>query len=159
MKTLIVYFSRTSNTKTIALELKRKLNADIEEIAAPDLKLGFWGYLKAGHQAAAKKKVRIEALKHDLAEYGLVVVGTPVWVGTVSSPIRTFLQENGESLKHVAFFCTCGGSQNKTFAEMEAVSQKRPKANLEVRSAQVKKGDYEGMVASFVQEIQAGGNE
>lgn len=156
MKTLIVYYSRTETTKAVALELGRKLNADVEEFVSPELKLGLLGYMKAGHQAIAKKKVRIQPLKYDITNYDLVVVGTPVWVGTVTSPIRTFLRENIESLKEVAFFCTCGGSQNKTFSEMEAICQKKPVATLELKAIEVKKGKYMSKIDSFVGQLVEG---
>ena len=157
MKILIVYYSRTNTTKTIALELQQKLNADIEMISAPELKLGFWGYMKAGHQAAAKKKVRIESSKFDPSEYDLVIIGTPVWVGTLTSPVRTYLQENADSFKKVAFFCTCGSNQNKTFGEMEKECGKKPIATLELKAIEVnyRLGNFEkaaGKCQALIQE-------
>jgi len=154
MKTLIVYYSRTNTTRAIALELQKKLDADLETITAPELKTGFWGFMKAGHQAVAKKKVQIDSQKYDPSEYELVLVGTPVWVGTVTSPIRTYLEKNFESLKIVAFFCTCGGSQNKTFGEMEKVCRKVPVAKLELKASEVKAGRYMDKIDVFVSELE-----
>ena len=47
--------------------------------------------------------------KHDLSEYALVVVGTPIWAARLSSPVRTYLSQQRESLERVAFFCTQAG--------------------------------------------------
>ena len=62
MKSLIVYYSRTGNTKNIAETICRKLGADIEEIIDHKTERGF-GFLLSGNEAFLKKTVPIEELK------------------------------------------------------------------------------------------------
>lgn len=45
-------------------------------------------------------------LLHELQDYDLVLFGTPVWAGHVSSPVRACLDAQRNSLRRVAFFCT-----------------------------------------------------
>lgn len=153
MKTLVVYYSRTGTTKTVAEELQKNLGADIEEISAPEAKLGLLGYLKAGHKAMANKKMKIEDTKLNSAEYDLVLIGTPVWSWTVSSPVRAYIEDNKDSLKKVAFFCTCGSDWGKTFSEMEAISGRSPVATMELKAMNVKNESYLSDVKRFVGEL------
>lgn len=133
MKALIVYYSRTGTTKRIANALGGVINScDIEELVCPDMKTGLLGYLKAGHQTFKKFKPEIEPVKHNPGNYDIVVVGTPVWIGTMSSPVRSYLSRYKDKFSKVAFFCTCGDKQDMTFDKMEGFSGASPIATLEV---------------------------
>ena len=41
-----------------------------------------------------------------LSIYDLVIIGTPVWAGRCSSPVRSFLVEYGNELRRVAYVIT-----------------------------------------------------
>ncbi len=51
MKTLVVYYSRTGNTKLIGDELAAVLGADVEELKDRDDRSGRMGYIRAGRDA------------------------------------------------------------------------------------------------------------
>lgn len=64
----------------------------------------------------------LESLVHDPQLYDVVVLGTPVWGGTMSSPTRTYIETNKSKFNRVAFFCTQGGSDNpRLFSDMAAL--------------------------------------
>ena len=46
--------------------------------------------------------------KLPLSEYDLVIIGTPVWAGRCSAPVRSFLLQFGEELKEAAYVITRG---------------------------------------------------
>ncbi len=125
MKTLIAYYSRTGNTKQVAETLAEKLDADIDEIKDMKDRSGIVGWLMGGKDAFRENTTEI-AFKKDPKDYDLVVIGTPVWAGTMTPAVRMYLKNN---FKKVAFFCTYGGSEGKTFAEMQKIS-KKPVATL-----------------------------
>lgn len=69
------------------------------------------------------------------------MIGTPVWVGTISTPVRTYILQYTNLLRKVAFFCICGsGSNGRTFRDMESLCGVEPIALYEVdfRKAQTK---------------------
>ncbi len=127
-KILVVFYSRTGNTKKLAEKIARKLDADIEEIIDKKSRKGILGYVFGGRDAFRKSTTEI-IFKKDPEKYRLVVIGTPVWAGTVVPAVRTYLIENKSKLKKVAFFCTFGGGAGKTFKEMGEISGK-PLATL-----------------------------
>ena len=155
MKVLVVYFSRSGHTEQVAREIADALHADVEPIGDKTSRRGVVGYLRSGYEAAMKRLPDIAPPVHDLSTYDLVVVGTPVWNASVSSPVRAFLTRNRGSLKRVAFFCTCGGrGAERAFREMELASGRRPADVLPLRERDLRKG-YAERVERFVREIRA----
>ena len=109
MKVLVVYYSRTGQTKFAAEKIASELRADIEEIVDLKNRKGLIGFLKSGYEATTEKETEIGEMKKVPSDYDLIVVGTPVWNSRPSSPIRTYLSRNDLSGKKVAIFCTKDG--------------------------------------------------
>lgn len=127
MKTLVVYYSRTGNTRKAAESIAKHLNADIDEIIDKKNRTRkIIGWLIAGKDASQKKLTEIEYEKNP-DDYDLVIIGTPVWAWTMTPAIRTYLSKN--KFKKVAFFCTSGGSPGKVLEHMRELS-KKPLAKL-----------------------------
>ena len=138
MRTLVIYYSRSGNTKRIAEQVATALGADLEAIADPTVRSGLRGYQRSGFQAFFHRTVDIGPVARDPASYDLVVVGTPIWNVSLSSPVRSYLRRYRASLPAVAFFCTCGGmGMARVFAQMARESRQQPKATLVVREAEL----------------------
>jgi len=154
IKALIVYYSRTGTTKKVAEIIQEKLQCDIEEIMTEANFSGFLGYLKCGFQAFSKRTPEIRAGGLKPGSYDIVVIGTPVWAGNMSSPIRTFLTQQKDNFKKVAFFCTHSSTQcGNTFNDMSGLLGKEPIARLDMQARAVAKEDYAGAIEEFVYEI------
>jgi flavodoxin len=150
---LVVFYSRTGTTKKVAEAIAAKLGCDIEEIIDTKSRRGLLGFLRSGLEATLKRLTTIEEIKNDPALYDVVIIGTPVWNGTMSSAIRTYLSQYKEDLQNIAFFCTQGSSGNNAFEEMESLCGKKPLALLELTSKEVEKGEGTDKVEQFVTEI------
>ena len=150
MKSLVVFYSRTGTTKRIGEALAQLLECDSEEIVDTKKRSGPLGFVSAGRDAQAKKLTTLVDIKHDPALYDLVILGTPVWGGTLSSAMRTYISANESKFKRVAFFCTQGGTDNKQlFDEMEALCEQRPVGTLAVSQEEVEKGTYQDKLRQF----------
>ena len=86
MKSLVVYYSRTGNTKFVAEEIAAEIGADIEEIVDLKSRAGTMGWLSAGRDATINRQTKIAETKRNPADYDLVVVGSPVWAWSPSAP-------------------------------------------------------------------------
>ena len=52
-------------------------------------------------------------------KYDLIIIGTPIWAGTYTPPIKTFLSENDLSRKAIAIYaCNSGGEAEKCFQKI-----------------------------------------
>jgi flavodoxin len=157
MRTLVVSYSRTGNTRRLARALARALGADHEEIRDRADRAGIAGYLRCGLEALLEASTEIGPPKHDPAGYDLVVVGTPVWATSVSSPVRTFLWLERQRLPAVAFFATLGGAgSERAFGQMRALAGKAPAATLAVRESDLARGVPAERVARFAEALRAG---
>jgi len=106
MNILVIYYSRTGNTKFVAEEISVNLNADIKELIDKKNRQGFWGYFWAGHDAIVKAKTEIEEPNLDLDKYNLIFIGCPVWVANMPPAIRTFFDRIDLNNKKLVLFCT-----------------------------------------------------
>lgn len=109
-KVLVLYYSQTSNTKTVAQEIATQLGADMEEIVAVN---PFDGDFKATIDRCMQEReqgtvTEIQPINADIAKYDVIFIGYPVWFGTYAPPIATFLAQTDLSGKKVVPFCTFG---------------------------------------------------
>lgn len=141
MKTLVVFYSRTGNTRLISEAIARSLNADIEEIKDKKSRDGVLGILRSGYEAIFRRVSCIEPINKSPDEYELVIIGSPVWAGRLSSPVRTYMGLYGNKIKRVAFFATYGVRSGKIFKQMKEILNS-PIATLEVKKREVLSGNY-----------------
>lgn len=111
VKTLVVYFSRSGNTRVIAGLIKRAHDADLFEIqpATPYPE----EYLATVKQATEERDRGIEpalaAKVPHLGDYDTLYLGFPIWGETAPPLIRSFLRAHDTSGKTVVPFVTHGG--------------------------------------------------
>lgn len=149
-KILVVYYSRTGTTRKVAEDIKTKLNCEIDEIIDKKDRMGPIGYMLAGKDATLRDFTDIQySINPD--EYDLILIGTPVWAFTMSTAIRTYISENKDKFKEVAFFCTQSSSgSDGTFKDMQELCGKQPIALLELTTKEVMKGDFEEKTDEFI---------
>ena len=154
MKLLVVYYSRTGNTKKVAGAISNFLNCEIEEIIDTEKRKGAYGFLNSSRQTIKKELTKIQAIKNNPADYDLTIIGTPVWVKTMSTPIRTYIDQHWNSFNKVAFFCTYNGSKNNiVFDGMEGLCAQKPISLLSLRAGELKNKKFSQKVNQFVNEI------
>lgn len=151
MKTLIVFFSLTGNTRKIAQAISDELNGTLEEIQDTRNRNGIAGYLLSIMEAIFKKRSKIQEVKHDPSAYDLVIIGTPVWAFNISSPVRTYLEQKKKSINAAAFFVTCTASGGKkVLQDMTNLYGKKASALLEIKEEDIKSGKYLEKVKQFM---------
>ncbi len=152
MKILVTYYSRTGITKKAGEAIAEKLGAEIEEIKDTVDRSGAGGYVISGRDALQKRLTKLEPSEKNLDDFDLVIIGTPIWGWNMSVPARTYVTENKDKLKNVAFFCTMGGSgDKKAFLEMEKIIGKNPKAVLALKTVEVVKNNFLEKVEKFTE--------
>lgn len=142
-KVLLVFYSRTGATRKAAVALQNALGCEIEEITEVDSerRKGFLGYLRSFFEGIGQRSAQILPTRKNPGDYDLVVLGTPVWGSSVSSPLRAYLDQNRGRFKDVAFFLTHGGSGTEAvLREMQELSQRVPLATLALREKDLRAG-------------------
>ena len=131
-KTLVIYYSQTSNTETVAQEIAFRLglDADIEEIVAVE---PYDGDFQATIERCMKEREQgitpdILPITADLAKYDVIFLGYPIWFGTYAPPVKTFLSQVDLSGKKVVPFCTFGSGGLES--SVKDMAEKQPKAEI-----------------------------
>ncbi|MEW6777184.1 MAG: hypothetical protein AB1405_12880 [Bdellovibrionota bacterium] len=102
---LVVYFSRSGTTETMAQAIARHLKGNLVELRAEDYGLGLGGYLSAAWDAIWRKQGRITPERVDLSPYRLVFLGSPIWYWRPAPPLWRFVERNElKGLTVVPFF-------------------------------------------------------
>lgn len=123
MNKLIVYFSYTNNTRTIANKIKEKLNCDILEIKTViPYSEDYQSVVDDEQNSEASNHLpEIQDINIDLDKYDEIILGTPVWWYRPVPAIRTFLNQNDLSGKTIKPFATNAGWLGKTFKEIKTL--------------------------------------
>jgi len=154
-RNLIVFHSRSGNTRRVAQALAKRLHADLDEIRIVQPLPGALGYLMCAIESMAALTPALRRPHHDPAGYGLVVIGTPVWFWNVASPVRSWLEAQRPS-RRVAFFCTMGGSgSGRAFATMAALAGREPAATLALTQREVEGGAFGDKLEAFIGRLAA----
>jgi flavodoxin len=154
-RVLVVFYSRSGNTRRVGLDIAARLDADVEELLDDaHRRRGLLGFLRAGYDALRKRPATIRPTRTDPAAYDLVIIGTPVWSDSVTPAVRAYLEARRAALPRVAFFLTHGGSgRRRVLDQMETLAGKRPLATAAVREGQLGHAEGEAIVARFVGDL------
>ena len=158
-RTLLVFYSRSGTTRTVAKALSERLKCDLEEIVEPISRAGVLGYLRTVVEARSKRASQIAPIQRDVASYDLVIVGTPVFAWSVSPPVRAYLTATAGRLPEVAFFATLGGAgSERTFAQMEAIVGKKPRAVCAITARDLASGNHRERLSAFADALESAAN-
>lgn len=159
---LIVYFSRTGTTRAVARAIQKELHCEIHGLVDPLFgfdrtpREGAGGYLRSVVDAlfdplfGSDRPADLLPLSCSLSDYDLVLVGGPIWNGSAATPIRTFLSQHRDELRHVAFFCTYAGTDSaRALRTMADLAGKDPLLTLALRRAEVEEHVIEAKVRTY----------
>ena len=157
MKSVIVYYSYSGNTKKVAEVLagylKEKGEVELWGIKALDESGNFFAQ---SARALRKKRAEIAAMNYDLRGFDLICFGTPVWAFAPAPAMNTYLDicldlEN----KGVVLFTTYGsGTGNERCLQfMQGLLAKKGVRDFKHFSVQQSKVKEKEFVLSKIKEI------
>lgn len=121
MKAIAVYFSLDGNAHDTAKKIAGLIGADLLRLepvkAYPK---GKSKYFFGGMGAVFGAKPKLVPYRFCADDYDLLIIGTPIWAGNFTPPIKTFLREQNLSNKKVALYtCSLGGGSDKCFTKLK----------------------------------------
>lgn len=115
-KILVVYFSATNNTESVAQKLADGLGADIYEIVPmqpytdEDLDYGNSKSRSSVEMDDPNVRPEISGTVENMDQYEVVLIGYPIWWGEAPRIMSTFVESYDFSGKTLAAFCTSASS-------------------------------------------------
>ncbi len=114
--TVVIYYSRTGHTETLARGIAQNLGSDIVKIESDVYTRDFKGWREAANDARGDViETPITPATVDLSPYDTVFIGSPVWLFRPAPPLWSFVEQNDFTGKKVVIFNTF----NSRFVEEE----------------------------------------
>ena len=136
MKKLFIYSSYTGNGDVLVEIFKEKgfeIRKVKEEKRMP--KSFFWGMMVGGFRAAISAKGKLVDYNSDVTGYDEIVIGTPIWNGSLPPTTNAIIASTSLKDKNVKFVIYSGSGEgkraikqiNKLLGEKEIIFLKEPK--------------------------------
>lgn len=153
--TLLIYYSRTWITRKVAEYIKQLIACDVEEIVDKKNRSGILWYIWAGRDASLKKLTKINETTLNPWDYDTIIIGTPVRDFTMSSAIRTYIQNHKGNLpSKIIFYCTmAGGWERTTFQDMTCLCGKTPIWAIRFKTKEIARNEFQDRLKKFIEDI------
>lgn len=122
-KILVAYFSATGNTRTLAENTAKALNADLYEIrpevpySKEDLNYNDESTRATVEQKNDSARPKLADKNAPIANYDTIVLAYPIWWGQAPRIMDTFVESYDFTGKKLTAVCTSGGSDIGTSAD------------------------------------------
>lgn len=95
MKSLVLYFSVTGNTKNVAEEIARQMGSNVMEIRPIDSYSKDYRTLMTRGINEVNKGIKPEIYDMELSldSYDMIFIGTPNWLNTYAPAVGTFMEK------------------------------------------------------------------
>ncbi|MGB9666455.1 MAG: flavodoxin family protein [Candidatus Cryosericum sp.] len=117
LKVLVLYYSFAGHTRAIAEQIAKAAQADLEELRGmgEPSGTGMRHYVWALRRLLLSQRPLLADVLHDASRYDLVILGSPVWLGTFSPVVRSYIRTAPLAGKRVALFCSYRNAPGPAF--------------------------------------------
>ena len=126
-KILIVYYSKTGTTRTVAEYIHQIVGGDIFEIIpAKSYPVDYQSTTDIAKQEQKENaRPKIASNVKNISEYNTIFIGFPIWWGTMPMFFFTFLESHNLAGKTIIPFCTHGGGgQGQSISDIQKLCPK-----------------------------------
>ena len=126
MKTLVVYYSKTGNTKKVAEAAIKELGCDFDEIGFDD----------------KGQKITVTI---DPAEYERVILLAPIWAFSLCVPMQIYVNRHKDAIKKYSLVVTCilgFGVSSCIKCCLKAIGRK-PEKTFMLKAKLIKEGKFD----------------
>ena len=144
---LVLYYSKTGNTRELARYIQKTTNADIAEISpVTPYPSDYNETVRLSRlELLTGRRNPIQPLNVQLQQYDSIFLGTPLWWGTLAIPVLQFLTQHSLEGKRVLPFSTnAGGNRDKIFDDLLLLCPKSDvRSPLALRAGDLKNAQSE----------------
>lgn len=153
---LVVFYSRTGNTRRLAHLIADASGGLVEELVEATDHTGHWGWVKSVAEAATGWMPGLLPPLQDPSAHPLIFLGGPIWMGRCAPVVRSYASRHLGQALHVAFFATQGGTDPyRAWADLTRLSGIQPAATLSVQDTRSRDPRVPADVAHFVASARA----
>ena len=108
---VVVFYSRTGTTRTIARALAEQLSCEIVEVRSTKKRHGFWTITCVMDQLLNRDDT-IAPAAWGFTNHDPMIIASPIWLHHLASPMQTFLKRTDLKGKHAYLIMTHQGNFN-----------------------------------------------
>lgn len=129
-KALVLYYSLSGVTKTVAATLQDMLGADMESIEMESPYTGDFNEVIERAEQELKHGIlpRLKPLSVNLSQYDVIYLGFPIWFDTYAMPIFSLVKDHDFADKKIIVFSTFGSGGMEP--AIRNLKQALPKAEI-----------------------------
>lgn len=152
---LVAYFSRSGATARVAEQLSAKLGAELDRIDCEYSYAGIGGYFKGIAHSLLRREAPIR-YQRDPDNFSMVIIGSPVWAGHLSVPMRSYLSRaRGRFHKVAAFWVSgSGGAYPSIATEIAGLSGRPCLTTQSFSEREVKASEIDGKLQTLAKAVQ-----
>lgn len=115
MGCILVSYSLTGHVQFLCEKIVSRIGCEHLPLSVkrPYPSKGFAKFYRGGRDATFHWPVRLASPIPDLSSFSTVIIATPVWASTVSTPIDSFLRKVDLSQKKVYLVISCSGGDTR----------------------------------------------
>lgn len=153
---LIVYYSRSGNSKKIACELKNLLNCHIDEIKDLKNRKGIGGFIKGGRDALNGNITSINYENNLSHKYSKLILCGPIWAANISPALRTYILTNRKKFpKEIFYISVYGGSgEEKYDKKMEEIFSGSITKLCTIKNKEIKTEEFKNTLKKVIKVLQ-----
>ncbi|MEI6579937.1 MAG: hypothetical protein WCN92_10830 [Eubacteriales bacterium] len=125
MKTLVIYYSHSGKTGTLATDTAKKEAADLVEVKMKKPYSKFGAYLKGARAAMTQKTVDIMDVTCNFSDYDKIIILAPIWGGSPAPPFNNIVKLLPAGKDVEIILTSGGGDSSKSAAKTKALVTKQ----------------------------------
>lgn len=116
MKTLVIYYSYSGNTRKTAAGIAGERSATLVEVSEKKKRGRIGVYFTGCPAAMMQKKAKLSAPLPDMAEYDEIVIAVPLWAGFPAPAFNNIIEQLPQG-KNVEIIIVSGGGDSSGTAQ------------------------------------------
>jgi flavodoxin len=118
MKAIVVYYSLTGKTKSVAEGLAKELGCEIKQIEEVKKRSVAGAYILGAFAAMRSKASEIKPLNIDMQAYDTIIIATPVWASSPAPAINAFVANTNFKNKNAVFIVSSASGDDSKAATL-----------------------------------------
>ena len=155
-RTLVVFYSYTGTSRRLVQLLCSQLGWPSGEVVEERARSGASGALRCVADSLLRRQPPIRYQGPDPADFGTVVLVSPIWAYRLASPMRSFVADRRDDLQQIAVLSVMGGSgAPNAVAEIGHLLGRAPLLAAAFTTREVEDGSCAGRLEAFGHALRA----
>jgi hypothetical protein len=149
-KTLVIVYSYTGTGRKLARLLAAQQSWPTGDVLELRSRAGAWGTLRCVLDSLLRRHPSVRYAGPRVNEFDSVVLITPIWLGRLAGPMRSFIANYAESLPDLALIAvSASGRPSSAAAEVAELADRTPLLEAAFTASEIDDGSCAARLQAF----------